>query len=150
MNPVTGPSAHLTWEELACRDRMMTAYPGDWRPARAANLGQAFEDVRQECSVELGADCPLTVLEGYRTTQYQNHLLSIPKYKAAAHSQHCEGRAVDVACPRGLTFSQFVGCVRRAAMRSDSTIRYVELRPSMHYIHIDTRQTTILQIETVD
>lgn len=146
-----GPSTHLAWMELACRDRGRTTYPLDWRmdPTRAAALASAFETVRAECCLELAKDCPLTVLEGYRTQDYQAYLRSIPAYKAALKSQHCEGRAVDLACPRGLTFDQFSACVKRAASHAGSPIRYIEYRPSMHYIHVDVRPTSKLVEETV-
>lgn len=146
---MSGPTHHLTWEELSCRDRTRTPYPLDWRPSRSAELGRAFEAVRAACSDELVSDCPLTVLEGYRTEAYQAYLRSIPSYKAALHSQHCEGYAIDIACPRGLTFRQFEAAVKRATAAPGSKIRYVEFRPSMHYIHIDCRQTAKLVIEEV-
>jgi hypothetical protein len=93
-------------------------------------------------------DCPVYVLEGYRTPAYQRELQKIPRLKAATHSQHCELRAIDGAC-RLLTFEQFAACVKRAASRKDSPIRYIEYRPSMRYIHWDTRPTKTLVEETI-
>lgn len=147
-----GPSRHLDWHELACRDLAHTTYPLDWRtdPSRLPALCRAFEDVRAECSTEAGTDCPLTVLEAYRTQEYQAQLRKNPVYKAAKNSQHCQGRALDVACPRLLTFAQFEACVKRAAAVPNSPIRYIELRPSMRYVHFDVRPTAKLVIETID
>lgn len=159
MTSASGPSTHLSWRELACRDRFNTPYPLDWRtdPTRAPALAEAFESVRSECSVEVATDtggvtidCPLTVLEGFRTEAYQEMLRQNPRYKAAKNSQHCAGRAVDVACPRMLSFAQFKDCVLRAASKSGSRIRYIEFRPSMNYIHFDVRPTARLVTETID
>lgn len=150
MTTLQKASDHLWWTELACRGTG-ACYPVDWRtdPTRAVALARAFEDVRAECSAAVGHDCPITVLEGYRTTAYQERLRAIPRLKAARHSQHCEGRAVDLACPRELTFAEFEACVRRACARATSPIRYVELRPAMHYIHVDVRPRREVFIETV-
>jgi len=151
MSGAVRPGGHLYWSELACRDRMMTPYPLDWRtdPTRLPLLLDAFEAVREECCKVEGRDVPLLVLEGYRTPAYQEMLRKNPRYRAAKNSQHVQGRALDVACPRGMTFDEFTECVRRAASREDSPIRYIELRPSMHYIHFDVRPTQRLVEETV-
>jgi hypothetical protein len=142
-------SRHLFWSELACHDAVMTPYPLDWRADRGVTLGQAFEDVRVECCAVLGMDAPLLVLSGYRTPEYQAVLAQNPRLKAAPKSQHCEGRAVDLALPRGLTFDEFADCAKRATAREHDPIRYIELRPSMAYIHIDVRPTKKLIVETV-
>lgn len=147
-----GPSVHLSWAELTCRDQMHSPYPINWRDVedRSRALGLAFEALRAECCIALGRDCPLVVGEGYRTEAYQTMLRRNPRYKAALHSQHCEGRAVDVYLPRGLTFDEFSDCARRAACWPNVQIKYIELRPSMGYIHIDTRITTKkLIVETI-
>lgn len=158
MSPASGPSLHLSWAELACHDRLRSTYPVDWRrnPTRAMALGQAFEDFRAECSMVVAeetngaiCDCPLIVLEGFRTEAYQAYLRSIPRYKAALHSQHCEGRAVDIARPRLLSWEQFVECIKRASARERSPIRYIELRPSMNYIHFDVRPTKSLVVQEI-
>jgi uncharacterized protein YcbK (DUF882 family) len=145
------PGSRLHWTEIACRDRRNTPYPLDWRedPTRLPALVRAFRDVRDECTVAAGMDCPLAVLEGYRTEAYQEMLRQNPRYRAAKNSQHCQGRALDIACPRLLSFDEFTNAVRRAASRPDSPIRYVELRPSMNYIHFDVRPTKRLVEETV-
>jgi uncharacterized protein YcbK (DUF882 family) len=92
-------------------------------------------------------DCPLVVISAYRTPEYNAALAS--RFAAAKNSQHVQGRALDVACPRLLTFEDFTNAVRRATARKGSPIRYVELRPSMNYIHFDVRQTSRLVEETV-
>jgi hypothetical protein len=138
-------SDHLYWTELSCADG--SVYPLDWRdvPDRGLAVGRMFEDVRAECTilcVELHGSAPLrgvclTIASGYRSPQYQAYLRTIPRLKAAKHSQHCEGRAIDIACPRELGMGEFETAVRRATAREGSPIRYVEFRPSMYYIHVD-------------
>jgi hypothetical protein len=143
-------SLHLFWSELACHDQIMTPYPLDWRSDRGARLGQAFEALRSEVCAVMGMDTPLLVSEGYRTEAYQTMLRQNPRYKAAVHSQHCEGRAIDVYLPRGLAYAEFVDCLTRAAYYENSPIRYIEIRPAwMGYLHFDTRLTKKLLVEEV-
>lgn len=84
MNNPYGPSTHLTWRELACHDG--TPYPELWRHDRAHVLAMNFEACR-----ELLGNLPLVILSGYRTPEYNAHVEG-----AASHSQHVEGRAVDI------------------------------------------------------
>ena len=144
-------SPHLWWSELACHDRLMTPVPIDYRvdPTRGGALGDAFEALRAEVCAVMGMDTPLLVLSGYRTLEYQKLLAMNPRLKAATYSQHMELRAVDVALPRGLTFDEFAECARLATTHPDSPIRYVELRRTMSYIHIDVRPVKRLVIEEV-
>ncbi|HOG29225.1 MAG TPA: D-Ala-D-Ala carboxypeptidase family metallohydrolase [Vicinamibacterales bacterium] len=148
---MTGPSPHLSWDELACHDAIRTPYPLDWRsdPTRLRALCDAFEAVRAECSLEAGMPCPIIVSSGYRTPEYQAKLAAIPTFRAAQRSQHVQGRALDLVCPRMLTWDQFENAVKRAASRAGSPIRYIEYRPSRQYIHIDVRPTKHLVQETV-
>ena len=94
-------------------------------------------------------DCPLLILSAYRTPEYNASLAKHPQYKAAKNSQHIQGRALDIACPRLLTFSEFQESVERASAHEGSPIRYIEFRPSMNYIHIDVRPTKRLVEETI-
>lgn len=144
-------SAHLSFDELACHDAIRTPYPIDFRsdPTRLPALCAAFEAIRAECSTEAGMPCPITVTSGYRTPEYQEQLRRHPQFKAAPRSQHVQGRALDLACPRLLTWDQFCCCVKRACASFGSPIRYVEYRPSDRYIHIDVRPTQQLVEETV-
>lgn len=84
-----GPSPHLTWAELRCKDKARTEYPREWREARAPMLAVTFEDIRA-----LLGDKPLTVNSGYRTPEYNRRLEG-----AVAKSQHLEGRAIDFTHP---------------------------------------------------
>lgn len=88
MTPVhRGPSQHLSWRELACKDG--TAYPHAWRLDRAVVLAVTFEDIRT-----LLGNQPLIINSGYRTAAYNARLEG-----AAVKSQHVEGRAIDFRHP---------------------------------------------------
>ena len=48
MSIINGPSKHITWEELACKDG--TAYPEEFRTNdRVYILAEIFEDIRSLC-----------------------------------------------------------------------------------------------------
>ena len=123
--PDRGPSAHLTWAELACHDATRTPYPGRWRASRARRLATVFEAIRHACG-----DHPLRVLSGYRTPAHNRTV------GGARHSQHVRGRAIDLAPPRGWTVTGFHAVVRAVA-REDPRIGAVG-----YYrwgVHVDTR-----------
>lgn len=82
-------SQHLEWAELACHDEARTPYPEIWRQDRAVILAQNFELVRA-----LLGNRPIVILSGYRTPEYNSKLEG-----AALHSQHVQGRAIDIAHP---------------------------------------------------
>lgn len=87
-DPRRGPSAHLSWAELACHDG--TEYPQHWRADRAVTLALTFESIR-----ELLGGTPIVILSGYRTAAYNSRLEG-----AASKSQHVEGRALDLCHPQ--------------------------------------------------
>jgi hypothetical protein len=111
-----GPSAHLSWDELACHDG--TPYPEVWRLDRAPELAKAFERVRDLCGF------PLIVDSAFRTVAYN---ASIGGAKA---SQHCEGRALDLR-PSILLH----GAAEQA--RGEGFLRGIGIYPS--FVHVDTR-----------
>lgn len=86
---MNGPSAHLSWAELACHDEARTPYPVEWRADRAVELAALFEAVRA-----LLGDKPIVILSGYRTQAYNSKLEG-----AALKSQHVQGRALDISHP---------------------------------------------------
>ena len=94
MGAERGPSAHLTWRELACRDG--TPYPEAWRETRAVELAETFEALRHSCG-----DRPLDVGCGYRTPAHNRAV------DGTRRSQHLEGRALDIWTPRGLSVAAF-------------------------------------------
>lgn len=86
---MTGPSRHLSWDELACHDAARTPYPLAWRGTRAVELARAFEAFRAEVGE------PLLVASGYRTAAWNRQI------GGARASQHVEGRALDLMPVRG-------------------------------------------------
>ena len=125
VDPDWGPSAHLTWRELACHDDACTAYPAEWRDNRALVLAAVFEALRRACGAR-----PLRVLSGYRTPHHNRAV------GGTRRSQHVEGRAIDVAPPVGTTAQLFHAHVRDLA-RTDLRVGGVG-----YYgwgVHIDTR-----------
>ena len=79
------PSKNLTWNELACKDG--TAYPqGFIDDGTLDELVKMFENVRKF----LG-DKRIYILSAYRTRSWNK------KIKGALNSQHCLGRALDIA-----------------------------------------------------
>mgnify|MGYP001578007398 CR=1 FL=1 len=121
------PSFHTTWKEFSCRDG--TDYPDRWRVSRAIPLAREFERVR----AALG-DRPLTILSAYRTPAYNARVPG-----AAMHSQHVQGRALDVAPPVGCSVAQLLDAVLSVAHQDDSALRgvgcyswgvHIDIRPS--------------------
>jgi uncharacterized protein YcbK (DUF882 family) len=93
---MTGPTEHLSWNELACWNHgptwenfapgeLVSPYPQAWRETRASQLAMTFERVR-----ELLGDVPITILSAYRREDYNAHVGGV---KA---SQHIQGRALDI------------------------------------------------------
>lgn len=115
-----GPSPHLTWRELACKDG--TPYPLEWRESRAAVLAEAFEDLRR-----LLGGAPLLVLSAYRTPAHNR------KIGGARNSQHLEGRALDLRSADGRVNLHEIAHFARtiAAVRGIGVYRT--------FVHIDVR-----------
>ena len=121
----THASSHLAWSELACHDKKRTPYPHHWRMSRAVVLATAFEMVRAACG-----DIELSILSGYRTPAHNKAV------GGALHSQHVEGRAIDIRTPKGLTKPQFRECIDQA-LRAGAPIRGIGSYP--WGFHIDVR-----------
>lgn len=88
-----GPSEHLSWAELQCKDGV--PYPDKWRKDRAIQLAIVFENIRGLYGK------PIRVNSAYRTPV---HNASIG---GARNSQHVQGKALDLEPPRGITIDQF-------------------------------------------
>ena len=119
------PSAHVSWDELACKDG--TEYPHMFRDdvTRLPNLMESFETLR----AYLG-DKPLVILSAYRTPQYNK------KIGGAARSQHTEGRALDIRTPKGMKprdlFNILVNLSNRTPIRGVGLYRWgchIDVRP---------------------
>ena len=120
---MSGPSPHLSWAELACKDG--TPYPEEWRASRAVVLAEAFEAVR----AMIGQ--PIVVGSAYRTPEHNRRV------GGAARSQHCQGRALDLYPPKGMTADQLYATVRLLALKRTSPIYGLGRYPS--FVHIDIR-----------
>jgi len=120
---MTGPSAHLSWAELACHDG--TPYPEEWRTTRAVVLSHAFEMVR------FAVGGAIRIGSAYRTPE---HNASIG---GAKRSQHCQGRALDMYPPATMTIDEFYAVVRRVALSPTSPIHGLGRYPT--FVHIDIR-----------
>ena len=118
-----GPSQHLTWKELACKDG--TVYPLGWRDSRAAILAQEFEKIR----ALVGG--PIRIGSAYRTPEHNR------KIGGAQHSQHVEGRALDLYPPETLSVVEFGNIIKSYAAYKESKIYGLGFYPT--FIHIDVR-----------
>lgn len=122
----SGPSEHLRWSELACRDG--SPYPREWRSDRAKALAAAFEAVR----AEYGG--PINILSAYRSPEHNRAI------GGARFSQHVEGRALDLSpslSPRSLP--RLIACVEQIARQGMFIIRGIGVYPS--FVHMDIRNT---------
>ena len=120
---MNGPSLHLSWKELACKDG--TPYPEPWRTTRAIVLATEFERIR--AAVGTG----IVIGSAYRTAAHNR------KVGGARNSQHLEGRALDLSLPREWTIERFYRVIREVAMQPESCLYGLGRYPS--FIHVDVR-----------
>ena len=100
---MNGPSPHLAWAELGCKDG--TAYPPEFiQDGRVARLAAVFEAIRAACG-----DQPIAILSAYRSPAHNRAV------GGARHSQHVQGRALDLRPPKGWTVSRFHHRIRELA-----------------------------------
>lgn len=123
---MAGPSPHLTWAELACKDG--TPYPEAWRAYRAVVLADVFEVLRAACGGR-----PLRVLSAYRTPAHNRAIGGAPK------SHHLHGRALDLAPPAGMTMEGFWVYVRTLA---EDDVRIGGVGRYRTFAHLDIRPRT--------
>lgn len=119
-----GPSPHLAWAELSCKDG--TPYPDQWHFTRAIPLAMEFERVR----ALIGQ--PITILSAYRTPAYNSRIRG-----AARNSQHLHGRALDLAIPKGKTRADLLRAALQVAAWPGSQLKGIGEYP--WGIHIDIR-----------
>ncbi len=132
-----GPSPHLSWAELACKDEPRTPYPEEFRAIRGLRLGMAYEIFRQECGGK-----PLYVLSGYRTKEHNAAI------GGASRSQHQHGNGIDVANPLHLMYGAFVSAAFRARERVPDLIKGIGIYPGRRSIHLDVREAERLAVWT--
>lgn len=122
-----GPSEHLSWSELACKDG--TPYPPEWRADRAVKLARAFERIRELCGFAL------IVSSAYRTAVYNQRING--GIGGAVKSQHVEGRALDLhPAVTGLKALQKLRGAAEVARR-EGLIRGIGIYDN--FVHVDTR-----------
>lgn len=93
-----GPSPHLDWEEINCKDG--TPYPEEWRATRGKILAATFERIRALLGKKTGKLRSITVGSGYRTPAYNASIGGAPD------SMHKYGLAIDLHTPAGATRDQ--------------------------------------------
>lgn len=125
---MNGPSTHLTWTDLSCRDAARTPYPDTYlTDGRLSELAALFEEVR----ALLGGQ-PLIVLSAYRTPAHNTAIGGAP------NSQHVEGRALDLRPPVGMTPQQMADRVKQA--KADGALASLGgLGIYRTFCHLDTR-----------
>ena len=139
----TRPSAHLTWDELACNDRLKTPYPLDWRHTSSDRLEQltsVFEFLRSA----LGGG-PLSLSSAYRTPAHNQSI------GGASLSQHVQGRALDIKAPPG-PVEEFHLRVATAFLKAPAVSPARTLGGLGYYpwgVHIDTRPRGAHDLVTV-
>jgi len=81
---MNGPTRHLTWQELACKDG--TGYPQKFvEDGRIYRLAQVFENIRRCLD-----DAPIKIHSAYRTIDYNRKVGGKP------NSYHIQGMALDI------------------------------------------------------
>ncbi len=125
---INGPTAHLSWKELACKDG--TEYPLQWRDNRAIALAGLFEHIREQCG-----NFPITVHSAYRTPSYNKRVGGV------ARSQHLYGRALDLSHSR-LSNRAFYKILRIIAEEGLTMLRGLGKYDT--FCHIDIRPTESL------
>jgi len=126
---VSGPSKYLSWSELGCKDG--TPFPAEWRATRGRDLGIVFERIRALFGK------PITVGSAYRTPAHNRRV------GGAQHSQHLQGRALDLYPPTGASVKVFQNAVRRLAdqMVDEGHDLIGGLGYYPEFLHVDVRGT---------
>jgi uncharacterized protein YcbK (DUF882 family) len=122
-----GPTPHLSWKELACKDG--TPFPVEWKRTRAIQLAGVFEYIRERCGKK-----PITVLSAYRTVA-RNAAIG-----GAKNSYHLHGLAMDLKPPAGMTVDEFYNIIKKDAR----PLGIGGLGKYKTFVHIDMRTGTRL------
>ena len=122
MSLANGPSEHLSWKELACKDG--TPYPEKFKlDGRVSTLALVFENIRSIWGKSI------LIHSAYRSPEHNR------KIGGARNSQHVEGRALDLAPPKGVTISEFYDAIKLRA--NEFGIHGIGRYPT--FVHVDIR-----------
>lgn len=124
-----GPSEHLSWLELKCKDG--SPYPSEWRRNRAIILSGVFELIRGRCGNK-----PIQVLSAYRSPSHNKRV------GGATNSQHLHGRALDLRPPAFMNLNDFYKIIKESAKYT--ALRGIGRYPASNFIHIDVRPSESL------
>lgn len=119
-----GPSPHLFWKELECRDG--TPYPSEFiEDGRVYRLAHVYETIRK-----ILGNLPITIHSGYRTETWNKHV------GGAINSQHLHGLALDIEHVKVSPASMY-----RQLLRHSVPLGLGGLGLYRTFIHIDIRDT---------
>ncbi|HYE87723.1 MAG TPA: D-Ala-D-Ala carboxypeptidase family metallohydrolase [Vicinamibacterales bacterium] len=119
------PSPHLTFAELACKDG--TPYPIEFiLDGRLARLAVVFEAIRAAAGHK-----PIAVVSAYRSPEYNRRI------GGARHSQHVQGRALDLQPPSGISVGRFHALITELARTHLKDLKGIGRYRT--FVHIDTR-----------
>lgn len=126
---MAGPSEHLSFHELACKDG--TPYPKQFiTDGRVFRLAEVFENIRRIYGK------PITILSAYRTPEHNRRV------GGARNSMHVQGRALDLKPPLGVSVNKFYDDIRKCV--DDFGIRGIGKYKT--FVHIDIRPTLKLAV----
>jgi uncharacterized protein YcbK (DUF882 family) len=121
---IRGPSNHLSWRELACKDG--TPYPEEFKEdGRVYDLANSFERIRDLY------EKPIIILSAFRTPEHNR------KIGGARNSLHLEGMALDLRPPKGISTKRFYEDIRDYA----KFIRVQGIGRYNTFVHIDIRES---------
>ncbi|MGH7165131.1 MAG: D-Ala-D-Ala carboxypeptidase family metallohydrolase [Nitrospiraceae bacterium] len=125
-----GPSPHLSWSELNCKDG--STLPAEWRLSRARPLAVEFECVRATVRLHRGAETSIRIGSAYRTESWNR------KVGGSRLSQHVQGKALDLWTPSGVALIDLLDAVLVVSKREGGRIRGIGVYP--WGVHIDIRE----------
>jgi len=137
---------HFPVTEFTCKGFLDAAgyhtpvlYPVEWAHTRLPDLKRLLERIRLACGSH-----PVTVLCGYRTVEYNQHLRDVGlkgerhATGVALHSQHTEGRAADIQVFGLETIAVLKTILDQHAAGHLPELGGVGYYPSLGFCHIDT------------
>lgn len=131
MSLLDGPSVHLSWKELACKDG--TPYPEVFKVnGTGRKVAFMFESIRQLYGL------PIVIFSSFRTPEHNK------KIGGAKRSQHLLGKALDLQPPRGITIDQFYNDIKLNAEK----FGIKGIGKYKTFVHVDVRDTSRLVVWT--